>query len=215
MKKVVGVGFLLALGLAIFMFAGGGVLIPVSFLAAFASGFFLSLRLKDPISFSIAISLLVAFAWFVYRDTFSSEVMAGLLIAIWVPLGFLAGRVFAFISGKWRLSEERKAEMKVWASGLWDRLTEFFVVAAVLFLVAWWVVGLVASQESETVAEEEYVRDLSNRGNTEYVSGYGVDYDCSDFEYQFEAQEVFDEYSPDDPYNLDANGDGEACENLP
>lgn len=53
-------------------------------------------------------------------------------------------------------------------------------------------------------------------GETEYVLDYGEDYDCPDFAYQSDAQEVFDANDPDlDPYNLDANGDGEACESLP
>ncbi|WP_425440477.1 excalibur calcium-binding domain-containing protein [Prauserella shujinwangii] len=40
------------------------------------------------------------------------------------------------------------------------------------------------------------------------------DYDCGDFTYQEEAQQVFDSV-PGDPYRLDANGDGVACEDLP
>jgi len=43
------------------------------------------------------------------------------------------------------------------------------------------------------------------------------EYDCDDFSYQLEAQEVFGKAGgPDyDPYNLDRNGDGVACESLP
>ncbi len=40
------------------------------------------------------------------------------------------------------------------------------------------------------------------------------DFDCVDFEFQEEAQEVFDQ-DPTDPYNLDPNGDGFACSSLP
>jgi hypothetical protein len=40
------------------------------------------------------------------------------------------------------------------------------------------------------------------------------DFDCVDFEFQEEAQEVYDQ-DPTDPYNLDPNGDGFACSSLP
>ena len=40
------------------------------------------------------------------------------------------------------------------------------------------------------------------------------DFDCVDFEFQEEAQEVYDE-DPSDPYNLDPSGDGVACSSLP
>lgn len=40
----------------------------------------------------------------------------------------------------------------------------------------------------------------------------GTDYDCSDFENQAEAQEYL---LPGDPYRLDADDDGIACEDLP
>jgi hypothetical protein len=42
-----------------------------------------------------------------------------------------------------------------------------------------------------------------------------ADYDCSDFATQQEAQEVFESSGPGDPNNLDADGDGIACEDLP
>jgi len=40
------------------------------------------------------------------------------------------------------------------------------------------------------------------------------DFDCVDFEFQEEAQEVYDQ-DPTDPYNLDPSGDGVACSSLP
>jgi hypothetical protein len=40
------------------------------------------------------------------------------------------------------------------------------------------------------------------------------DFDCVDFEFQEEAQEVYDE-DRSDPYNLDPSGDGAACTSLP
>ncbi len=40
------------------------------------------------------------------------------------------------------------------------------------------------------------------------------DFDCVDFEFQEEAQEVYAQ-DPADPYNLDPNGDGFACSSLP
>jgi micrococcal nuclease len=41
------------------------------------------------------------------------------------------------------------------------------------------------------------------------------DYDCSDFSTQEEAQRVFEAAGPGDPYHLDGDGDGKACESLP
>jgi hypothetical protein len=40
------------------------------------------------------------------------------------------------------------------------------------------------------------------------------DFDCVDFEFQEEAQQVYDE-DRSDPYNLDPSGDGVACSSLP
>ena len=40
------------------------------------------------------------------------------------------------------------------------------------------------------------------------------DFDCVDFEFQEEAQDVYDQ-DPADPYNLDPSGDGVACSSLP
>jgi hypothetical protein len=40
------------------------------------------------------------------------------------------------------------------------------------------------------------------------------DIDCIDFDFQEEAQSVYDQ-DPTDPYNLDPNGDGFACSSLP
>lgn len=44
------------------------------------------------------------------------------------------------------------------------------------------------------------------------ASANSVDYDCSDFANQAEAEEYL---LPGDPYNLDGDGDGIACEDLP
>jgi hypothetical protein len=41
-----------------------------------------------------------------------------------------------------------------------------------------------------------------------------IDKDCGDFQYQEEAQAVFDA-TPGDPYRLDSDNDGIACETLP
>jgi micrococcal nuclease len=41
-----------------------------------------------------------------------------------------------------------------------------------------------------------------------------LDKDCPDFQYQEDAQRVYDR-DPSDPYRLDADGDGIACEELP
>jgi hypothetical protein len=40
------------------------------------------------------------------------------------------------------------------------------------------------------------------------------DFDCVDFDFQEEAQKVYDQ-DPSDPYNLDPSGDGVACSSLP
>ena len=42
----------------------------------------------------------------------------------------------------------------------------------------------------------------------------GGDYDCGDFDTRAEANAVRDR-TAGDPHNLDADGDGEACESLP
>src|SRR5207342_2476011 len=44
------------------------------------------------------------------------------------------------------------------------------------------------------------------------ASAAAIDYDCSDFATQEEAQEYL---LPGDPYNLDGDNDGVACEDLP
>src|ERR1700761_6290742 len=44
------------------------------------------------------------------------------------------------------------------------------------------------------------------------ASAHRRDYDCADFANQAEAEEYL---LPGDPYNLDADGDGIACETLP
>jgi hypothetical protein len=45
-------------------------------------------------------------------------------------------------------------------------------------------------------------------------AGAAQDLDCVDFDFQEEAQVVYDHF-PDDPYNLDPSGDGFACSSLP
>jgi endonuclease YncB( thermonuclease family) len=42
-----------------------------------------------------------------------------------------------------------------------------------------------------------------------------ADRDCSDFSTQQQAQQFFENAGPGDPHNLDADGDGKACEDLP
>jgi Excalibur calcium-binding domain len=41
------------------------------------------------------------------------------------------------------------------------------------------------------------------------------DVDCSDFQFQEQAQAFFESHQPGDPFHLDADNDGIACENLP
>ena len=47
------------------------------------------------------------------------------------------------------------------------------------------------------------------------VVAFAEDYDCSDFATQREAQSVYENASPGDPYRLDRDRDGVACETLP
>lgn len=67
----------------------------------------------------------------------------------------------------------------------------------------------------EEPAEE---RPRRNRGRDEPPADEPTqveeDFDCIDFEFQEDAQEVYEE-DTSDPYNLDPNGDGFACSSLP
>ncbi|MFQ8432591.1 excalibur calcium-binding domain-containing protein [Amaricoccus sp. W119] len=45
--------------------------------------------------------------------------------------------------------------------------------------------------------------------------GAARDYDCGDFSTQAEAQRVYEDAGPGDPYRLDRDHDGVACETLP
>lgn len=47
------------------------------------------------------------------------------------------------------------------------------------------------------------------------VAVFAEEYDCKDFSSQREAQRVFDQAGPGDPYRLDRDHDGIACETLP
>jgi hypothetical protein len=62
--------------------------------------------------------------------------------------------------------------------------------------------------QAEEPAPTEVVIDEPTRVQTR------EDFDCVDFEFQEEAQVVYDE-DPSDPYNLDPSGDGVACSSLP
>jgi hypothetical protein len=88
---------------------------------------------------------------------------------------------------------------------------------------------LIASdaQAEPTTTPEPDTKRSRNRGNqdeepapTEVVIDepktvrIKEDFDCVDFEFQEDAQEVYDE-DPSDPYNLDPSGDGLACSSLP
>lgn len=57
-----------------------------------------------------------------------------------------------------------------------------------------------------------YIRNNDYENERSYTSG---DYDCSDFDSQSEAQDFFeDEGASSDYHNLDADGDGIACETI-
>jgi hypothetical protein len=65
-----------------------------------------------------------------------------------------------------------------------------------------------ANQNQQGEAPTETVVDQPRQRNTQ------EDLDCIDFDFQEEAQEVYDQ-DPSDPFNLDPNGDGFACSSLP
>jgi hypothetical protein len=81
-----------------------------------------------------------------------------------------------------------------------------------------------AVPEADAAAPEERRRNRRNQAEepapTEEVIDepepvrIEEDFDCVDFEFQEEAQEVYDE-DRSDPYNLDPSGDGVACSSLP
>jgi hypothetical protein len=77
------------------------------------------------------------------------------------------------------------------------------------------------NQEEEPAAEEpvqepEEAVDVDLRGVVvePTVVEISDDIDCADFDFQEEAQEVYNQ-NPADPYNLDPSGDGFACSSLP
>ena len=47
------------------------------------------------------------------------------------------------------------------------------------------------------------------------IVAFAEDYDRSDFATQREAQRVYENAGPGDPYRLDRDHDGSACETLP
>ena len=63
------------------------------------------------------------------------------------------------------------------------------------------------NQEEEPVPTEVVIDEPETVRITE-------DFDCVDFEFQEDAQEVYDQ-DPSDPFNLDPSGDGVACSSLP
>jgi hypothetical protein len=79
-------------------------------------------------------------------------------------------------------------------------------------IVAAGIAGLTWLSPIKTVQNDPYTR--TDDPTVERSSG---DYDCSDFSTHREAQDFFEENGgpDDDYYNLDRDGDGEACETLP
>lgn len=77
-----------------------------------------------------------------------------------------------------------------------------------------------AAPQEETRAERR--RNRQNRNADEAPADnppaqeqpVAEDLDCIDFDFQEEAQAIFDQ-DPNDPFNLDPNGDGFACSSLP
>src|SRR5262249_3965708 len=66
--------------------------------------------------------------------------------------------------------------------------------------------------------DHRHNRRARNRSEAASVNSTSVDYDCSDFKTQASAQDFFDSrgYSAShDPYDLDGDNDGTACEDLP
>ena len=71
-------------------------------------------------------------------------------------------------------------------------------VAVSFVFVACWVTCLLAPVAAQSPSE----------------GSEGDLHDCDDFEYQEDAQRVYD-LDPSDPYGLDADNDGIACEDRP
>lgn len=87
--------------------------------------------------------------------------------------------------------------------------------------------GVVCTELLEAAPEEEpRAERRRNRGNQDAQEETAdqreqprnqpvqEDLDCIDFDFQEEAQAIFDQ-DPSDPFNLDPNGDGFACSSLP
>lgn len=98
-----------------------------------------------------------------------------------------------------------------------DALLRLFVV--VLAAISLGLAGCSSSGSSDQVAPDSGGYPAADGG-----SGAGgepspsvdesVDYDCSDFASQSDAQDVYDA-DPSDPNGLDGDADGVACEDLP
>src|SRR5687767_7705666 len=70
------------------------------------------------------------------------------------------------------------------------------------------------NQEEEPAPQEEEPAPTEVVIDEPETVRINEDFDCVDFEFQEEAQEVYDE-DRSDPYNLDPSGDGVACSSLP
>lgn len=102
-----------------------------------------------------------------------------------------------------------------------------FWVVLIGGIIGWNVLANDSPKTQPVRSTPQYELDIDNSDSNESFNRYddpeeersfsSGDYDCSDFSYQDEAQEFFeDEGGPDDdPHNLDRDGDGVACETLP
>lgn len=75
--------------------------------------------------------------------------------------------------------------------------------------------GLWAFEQQSTLTSTQTPPSGDSSGATPTPPADG-DYDCSDFDTHSQAQQVFEDAggSDDDPYRLDGDGDGQACESL-
>lgn len=70
------------------------------------------------------------------------------------------------------------------------------------------------NQERRNRRNRDQANENGDSANQESTAPGPEDLDCADFDFQEEAQAIYDQ-DPSDPFNLDPNGDGFACSSLP
>ena len=98
----------------------------------------------------------------------------------------------------------------------WKKIVGGATGLGILGALGWYALGTPGDSSGvKTTTLPSYTR-TDDKSTTRDFATTG-DLDCSDFDTQYEAQSFFeDEGGPDEDFhNLDADGDGEACESLP